>query len=40
MATNLALDSVSDTVDASDYDGIELDVIYQGDEETNSFNVQ
>jgi hypothetical protein len=39
MATNLALDSVSDTVDASDYDGIELDVIYQGDEETSSFNV-
>ncbi len=40
MATNLALDPVSDTVDASEYDGIELDVIYQGEEETSSFNVQ
>lgn len=41
MATNLALDpSKSDVVDASDFDGIELDVIYQGKDETRSFNVQ
>jgi len=41
MATNLALDpSKSETVDASDYDGIELDVIYHGDDDTSNFNVQ
>lgn len=41
MATNLALDpSKSPQVDASDYDGIELDVMYQGESEKSSFNVQ
>lgn len=41
MATNLAKDpSKSETVDASDYDGIELDVIYQGEGEKSNFNVQ
>lgn len=41
MATNLALDpATSDTVDASDYDGIELDVLYQGEDEKSNFNVQ
>ena len=40
MTTNLALDPAkSDTVDASDYDGIELDVIYQGESEKSNFNV-
>eukprot|EP00529_Nitzschia_sp_RCC80_P021838 CAMPEP_0113454788 /NCGR_PEP_ID=MMETSP0014_2-20120614/8044_1 /TAXON_ID=2857 /ORGANISM="Nitzschia sp." /LENGTH=388 /DNA_ID=CAMNT_0000346205 /DNA_START=96 /DNA_END=1262 /DNA_ORIENTATION=- /assembly_acc=CAM_ASM_000159 len=41
MATDLALDpSVSDTVDASRYEGLELDLCYHdGDAERQSFNV-
>ena len=40
MATDLSLDpSVSDYVDASDYDGIELDVLTSS-EEDESFNIQ
>ena len=41
MVTDLALDpAVSNTVDASDYDGVELDVFYKGDAEEERFNVQ
>lgn len=41
MAANLALDpSKSETVDASEFDGIELDVIYKGEGDTSNFNVQ
>ena len=41
MATNLALDPAqSETVDATDYDGIELDVMYQGTDDKSDFNVQ
>ena len=42
MATDLALDpSVSNTVDASRYEGLELDLCYyDGDAEEQSFNVQ
>ena len=43
MATDLALDpSVSETVDASEYDGIELDVLCRAEanEEKYSFNIQ
>lgn len=41
MATDLALDpSVSRTVDMSDFDGVELDVLYVGEQERESFNVQ
>jgi hypothetical protein len=41
MATDLALDqAVSNTVDASAFDGIELEVFYDGDNETENFNVQ
>lgn len=41
MATDLAIDpSVKFTVDATDYDGIELDVLFRhGNEESRSFNV-
>jgi len=40
MATDLALDpAISNTVDASRYDGIELDVCYEGDAEKEDFNV-
>lgn len=40
MVTDLALDhSVSNTVDASKYDGIEFDVFYGGDADRESFNV-
>ena len=41
MVTDLALDhSVSNTVDASEYDGIEFDVFYEGDADRENFNVQ
>lgn len=41
MATDLAEDpSLSRIVDMSDYDGVELDVLYQGENEKESFNVQ
>ena len=41
MVTDLALDhSVSNTVDATEYKGIEFDVYYTGDAERESFNVQ
>ena len=41
MAVNLSTDpSVSLTVDASNYDGIELDVYYKGDASFEKFNVQ
>ena len=41
MVTDLALDhSVSNTVDASKYGGLEFDVFYQGDTNKESFNVQ
>ena len=41
MATDLALDpSVSRTVDMSEFDGVELDVIYLGEKENESFNLQ
>ncbi|CAB9502663.1 complex i intermediate-associated protein 30 [Seminavis robusta] len=40
MATDLALDpSVSRTVDMSNYDGVELEVIYKGDREQEDFNI-
>jgi Complex I intermediate-associated protein 30 (CIA30) len=41
MATDLALDpSVSSLVDASSFDGIKVELFYQGDKETDNFNVQ
>ncbi len=41
MATDLALDpSISSLVDASSFDGIEAELFYQGDKETDDFNVQ
>lgn len=41
MATDMALDpSVALTVDASDFDGIELDVLHGGSMAKESFNVQ
>lgn len=41
MATDLALDpSISTTVDASKFDGIELELWYDGIPETENFNVQ
>ena len=40
MATNLAKDpALSATVDASDFDGIEVDVLYDGLEQQESFNI-
>mmetsp|Transcript_29916 Transcript_29916/g.64062 ORF Transcript_29916/g.64062 Transcript_29916/m.64062 type:complete len:303 (-) Transcript_29916:817-1725(-) len=40
MVTDLALDhSVSNTVDATNYDGVEFDVCYQGDADKENFNV-
>lgn len=40
MVTDLALDpSVSNTVDASKYDGVEFDAYYTGDNEKENFNV-
>ena len=40
MATNLAKDpATSPTVDASDFDGVELDVLYDGPEEQENFNI-
>jgi len=40
MVTDLALDhSVSNTVDASQYDGVEFDVYYVGDADRETFNV-
>lgn len=39
MATNLALDP-SATVNASEYDGVELDVWCRAPEDTEKFNVQ
>ena len=39
MATDLSLDPFVGSVDASDYDGIELDVLCQGKDDTGSFNV-
>jgi len=41
MATDLALDpSVSSLVNASNFDGIEAELFYVGDTETDNFNVQ
>jgi hypothetical protein len=41
MATDLALDpAVSNTVDASEFQGIELDVFFEGDVDTEKFNIQ
>ena len=41
MATDLSKDpSYSTYVDASDYDGIQLTVFYDGEKETENFNVQ
>ena len=41
MVTDLALDpAISNTVDASKYDGIEFDAYYKGDSEKENFNVQ
>jgi hypothetical protein len=39
MATDLSLDPFVGSVDASEYDGIELDVLCQGRDDTGSFNV-
>lgn len=40
MVTDLALDhSVSNTVDASTYNGIEFDIFYEGDADRENFNV-
>ena len=39
MATDLSLDPFVGSVDASEYDGIELDVLCQGKDDTGSFNV-
>jgi len=39
MATDLSLDPFVGSVDASAYDGIELDVLCQGKDDTGSFNV-
>jgi hypothetical protein len=41
MATDLSKDpAISLTVDASTWDGVELDVYYQGEQEQENFNVQ
>jgi hypothetical protein len=41
MATNLVLNpAVSSTADASEFDGIELEVYYNGEAEKENFNVQ
>lgn len=40
MATELSLDPETRFVDASEYDGVELDLLCQGDAETETFNVQ
>jgi hypothetical protein len=41
MATDLALDPAkSNTVNASDYDGIEIEVFYDGENENENFNIQ
>jgi hypothetical protein len=41
MATNLAHDAKdSRLVDASSFDGIEVDVQYQGEQEEETFNIQ
>ena len=41
MVTDLALDhSVSNSVNASTYNGVEFDIFYQGDVERESFSVQ
>ena len=41
MATDLALDpAVCNTVDASKFEGIELDVFFEGDADKEKFNVQ
>ena len=41
MATDLALNpSVCNTVDASEYDGIEAELFYGGPSEKENFNVQ
>jgi hypothetical protein len=40
MATSLTTDpALSLTVDVSDYDGVELDVLYKGEEDVENFNV-
>ena len=39
MATDLSLDPFVGSVDASAYDGIELDVLCQGNDDSGSFNV-
>jgi hypothetical protein len=41
MATDLALDpSVCNTVNSSDYTGVELDVLYRGEGKREAINVQ
>ena len=40
MATDFSKDPSIATVDASEFDGIEIDVLYKGDEAEESFNVQ
>ena len=41
MATDLALNpKVSSTVDASNFDGIEAELFYEGKEATETFNIQ
>ena len=40
MATNLSKDpTVQPTVDASAFDGVELDVLYDGPDESEAFNI-
>lgn len=39
MATPLSKDPLQPYVDASDFDGIEIDILYKGDNEEESFNV-
>jgi hypothetical protein len=41
MATDLAMDpAVSNTVDASKYQGIEFEVLFEGEVEQEQFNIQ
>lgn len=40
MATDLALDPSVGVVDASQYDGLEIDVLFEGEDESAKFNIQ
>lgn len=40
MATNLITDPADSSVDASDYDGVEIDAICEAEDSHESFNVQ